>query len=73
MVMTPAGHFMGWMSKFALTPTAFTKEGNVIVETGKVAYVLTKDGQPQIITGIYTHRWQLQPDNTWRLVSVEVK
>jgi ketosteroid isomerase-like protein len=87
MVMTPAGHFMGWtdiqtkwitpalpnMSKYVLTPTAFTKEGNVIVETGNLAYVLTKDGQPQNITGMYTHRWQLQSDGTWRLVSIQIK
>ena len=87
MVMTPAGHFTGWadintkwiapilpdMSNFAMTPTAFTKEGNVIVETGKVAYVLTKGGQAQNVSGVYTQRWQLQPDNSWRLVSVEIK
>ena len=87
MVMTPAGHFTGWtdinakwiapvlpnMSKYVLTPTAFTKEGNVIVETGKLSYVLMKDGQPQNITGSYTHRWQLQPDGSWRLVSVQIK
>jgi ketosteroid isomerase-like protein len=87
MVMTPAGHFMGWtdintkwiapalpnMSKYVLTPTAFTKDGNVIVERGNLAYVLTKDGQPQNITGTYTHRWQLQSDGTWRLVSIQIK
>ena len=87
MVMTPAGHFTGWtdihtkwitpslpnMSKYVLTPTTFTKDGNVIVERGQFAYVLTKDGQPQNITGMYMHRWQLQADGTWRLVSVQIK
>lgn len=86
-VTTPAGEFTGWhdihmkwlmptlpnMSGFTAVPTAFTREGDVIVETGNLKYVLKRDGQPSDVSAVYTYRWQKQADGSYKLLSVQIK
>ena len=87
-VVTPVRTFTGWteihsgyltpmfpgVTSYTLTPASFTREGmDVIVESGNFAYKITKEGALTDVTGTYTHRWQKQPDGSWRLVSVTIK
>ena len=85
-VTTPMGTYTGWtdisgkwitpvfpVTKYTLTPTTFTREGDLIVESGNFAYVVTKDNAPQNISGTYVYRWSKGSDGVWRLKAVEVK
>ena len=85
-VVTPSDRYTGWsdiharwitpvlpgMSKFNATPTAFTREGSDIVETGKYSFTFTREGKAEDIKGGYTSRWQRQADGSWRMVSVNI-
>ena len=85
-VTTPMGTYTGWtdisgkwitpvfpVTKYTLTPMSFTREGDLIVESGNYAYVVTKDNTPQNISGTYVYRWTKGSDGVWRLKAVEVK
>jgi len=85
-VVTPAGTFTGWeqihtswitpalpLTSYVLTPSSFTREGDIIVESGNYLYRVTKEGDIEDMSGTYTYRWRQQPDGTWRLVAVDVK
>lgn len=86
-VVTPSGQYTGWsniqtgwintamptMKNYTLIPATFTRDGDVIVENGDFSYVMNHDGTAMTMKNGYTYRWKLQPDNTWRIVSVQIK
>jgi ketosteroid isomerase-like protein len=86
-VTTPTGTFTGWtdisgkwigamlpnLSNYAVTPVTFTREGNVIIESGNLSYHLMNGANMQNVSGAYTYRWAQQADGTWKLVSVTIK
>lgn len=86
-VVLPSGRLTGWdqirtqwitpalptMSGFTATPTGFTREGNDIIETGRYSYVATVDGRRENRSGVFAHRWQRQPDGSWRVVSATIQ
>lgn len=86
-VITPDKRYTGWneirtgwiepslptMSAFVATPTAFTREGNDIIETGTYSFNMKQDTGVHEMKGTYTHRWSQQPDGSWRLISATIK
>lgn len=86
-VLTPTGQFTGWeqirtsyirpalpMTNYVVTPSTFTREGtDIIVESGNFTYRVTKEGDIKDMSGTYSYRWRLQPDGSWRLVSINLK
>lgn len=86
-VVTPDARYTGWteirtgwiepslpgMSAFVATPTAFTREGDVIVETGTYSFNMKQDTGVQAMKGTYTQRWSRMPDGSWRITSVTIQ
>jgi ketosteroid isomerase-like protein len=85
-IVTPTERYAGWndmnarwitptlqvASNFMAMPSSFVREGNDIIENGRYHFSITKDGQVHAMKGRYAHRWQRQPDGTWRVVSANL-
>jgi ketosteroid isomerase-like protein len=61
------------MSAFVATPTAFTREGDVIVETGTYSFNMKQDAGEHAMRGTYSHRWSRMPDGSWRIISATIQ
>ena len=86
-VVTPDARYTGWteirtrwiepslpvMSAFVATPTAFTREGDVIVETGTYSFNMKQDAGVQAMRGTYSHRWSRMPVGSWKIISATIQ
>lgn len=85
-ITTDSGTYKGWeeiqskwvapslsmISDFNATPTAFTHDGNDIVEYGKYSLKMSMNGQTQNVMGGYSHRWRKMSDGSWKVISANI-
>jgi hypothetical protein len=87
-VTSPQGTFEGWnniqsgwiapmmkgMSNYTVMPANITWTDNDITETGRFSYRVTRDDGGIDVKALgYTQRWRMQPDRSWKIVSVDVE
>lgn len=85
-IVTSSDRYQGWqdmharwltptlpgISNFMAWPTSFTRDGEDILETGRITFRMTQDARVQDVSGTYAHRWQRSPNGLWRVVSANI-